>query len=580
MIKKVGNKKVEKRAVDIVKTFIDDLEYLDHDFKDDDKGISWDGDINLYHGNIDKKENFDGSVKVQIKGRTTHNKRLQDKHKFNIDRRDLENYLKIDGTLFLEVLFKEDCDYKLYYASLLPYNLRNLLKEKPNSKNEIKLKVKEVKDSAHLYKIVRTFFLDREQQKKISDNVFEQQGVYINDQAIMIKSYNFSNAKSIFELIGEKHYFYQYDDKNNIISINYGSIEKIDETLKINIIDKNGNIFYSSAKHSVTSKDNKIVFGKAFELDNKNHKFNVKFQGSLSERMKQLDFINSLINNDGFYINECFLSFEVDEKHKEQLLNQYDLYSKIKQFLLIHNIKKDLELDDWESKDINELLMWVDAIDNSKPLAINQFDISSIGHIKIRDLIFSVFALKREDGNFDVYSIWNSNLNTQNIYKYKSDKVEITTQKIYSILNKEAYIADDVNINEMIKRYDKEELTENEEILLNFQVLELIKAYDITHNEKLLDYANYLLNKIKNFDEFHDVAFINYVQIHKRKEKLTDEMTEKLIKIRDASEDDFTKISANLLIGNIEESKLSLSKLSHEKQIIYKSYPIAIFLKG
>ncbi len=576
-----GNKKIEKRAVDIIKKLIDERDYIDHDFNDDDKGISWDGFIKLYHGNIDKKENFDDTISIQIKGRTTPSKRLQEKRIFYIDKRDLENYIKVDGTIFFEVLLKKDGDYKVYCAELLPYILRKLLKERPNSKNQVKIKLKEIKNSNQLERIVRNFSINKKEQKKISENIFNQENLLINNQVSEVRFYDWRTPdESVFGLLGEKKYIYQYDDKNNIINIDYATIFAIEESLKISITNKNREVFYSTANHSITSESSKILFGKAFELDFKNRKFNIEIQGTLEERINQLKFIESLINDKGFIINESFLNLAVTEQDKKRFFIQCALYNRMKKFLNTHKIKKDLNLNNWNSKDINDFLIWIDAIDQHKPIRIKEFDMSTIGSIRINDLKFSIFASKRPDDGFDVYSIWNSDSMKKYEFTYVEDKNKITTQNFFSILNKEAYISDDVNIEEMKKKFEDYKLSPDEENLLNFQVLEVIKAYDFTKKEELLNYAEYLLLKIEKFEEFKDIVFINRAQIYKRKGKLTEKMIETLIEIRDKNEENFYKISANLLIGNLKEANLLFSKLNEEEKQIYLSYPISYFFNN
>ena len=180
----ISTRKTEKQAVNKFEDLILRINYADYNFNVDDTGISWDGEINLYHGIIDNKENFDYSIKTQIKGRSTTIKRLQDKRKFDVDKVDLENYLKEDGTMFLLALFKDIDDFKLYYAPLLPYNLRKYLKEQPNSKNQIKIKLKEIKDAKHFEKVLRDFAIDKQEQKRISENVFEQGDLLINNENV------------------------------------------------------------------------------------------------------------------------------------------------------------------------------------------------------------------------------------------------------------------------------------------------------------------------------------------------------------------------------------------------------------
>lgn len=574
----ISTRKTEKQAVNKFEDLILRINYADYNFNVDDTGISWDGEINLYHGIIDNKENFDYSIKTQIKGRSTTIKRLQEKRKFDVDKVDLENYLKEDGTMFLLALFKDIDDFKLYYAPLLPYNLRKYLKEQPNSKNQIKIKLKEIKDAKHFEKVLRDFAIDKQEQKRISENVFEQGDLLINNENVF-KFYDWRSKESnIVELLGEEKYLYQYDELNNITNITCAKISKIKEPLKINISNKSGQSFYSTADYTITSEGNRILFGNTFELDYSNRIFNFKIQGTLNERCEQLNFIKCVMQDSGFIVNEDFIPLIIEEKDKVQFNMQYDLYNKINNFLKNHKITKDLDLEKWSNKDINYLMIWISSIDDHKPIKIKELDISAIGSIKINELRFSIFADKRNDGGFDVYSLWNTKPSGKYIFTYKNSETQVNTKNFYSVLNKQAYASDDVNIDEMKKEMEEYKLVPNEELLLNLQVLEIIKAYDYNNNDKLLDYALYLIEIIENYESIKDVVYINRMQICKRKNLLSDEMKLTLLEIKNRHEDLFYKISVDLLIDNNVEAKLSFSKLNNEEQILYKDFPISIYL--
>ena len=86
--------KIEQKAITKVRDLIDKIEFFKHDLKDTDKNISWDGTVEMYNGNTDIKENYDYTIDVQVKGRTTNNKKFSSKYRFPLDKIDLENYLK------------------------------------------------------------------------------------------------------------------------------------------------------------------------------------------------------------------------------------------------------------------------------------------------------------------------------------------------------------------------------------------------------------------------------------------------------------------------------------------------------
>lgn len=219
-----SSRKTEKTASNKIENLLDDLEYFDYHFNVDDTGISWDGYIDLYHGNIDDKGNFDTRIDVQIKGRSTTNKRLQDKWKFDIEKKDLENYNKIDGTLFLAVRFLKNGDFKIYYKSLLPKNITDLLKEQTNSKNEIKVTLKEVKDKLHLERICRNFSLDKYTQKKLSREIFDSNALSIENNKLGTFSTWSRGEFNPLTILGEEKFIYVLDENKNIIEVEYAEI--------------------------------------------------------------------------------------------------------------------------------------------------------------------------------------------------------------------------------------------------------------------------------------------------------------------------------------------------------------------
>lgn len=171
-------------AIDKIKILIDKMQNIDRNIPEKDTGISWDGDILVYNDNMDKKTNLSSIFRVQVKGRT-ENKLPKNHYNFYVERADLENYLRDDGTIFFAVVFVNE-EYKCFYSELLPYNLRLLLNDKANiGKKKIKVKMKVIYSSNQLEIAIRNFAIDREKQKRISpkvfDQIFNQKNTFIKD---------------------------------------------------------------------------------------------------------------------------------------------------------------------------------------------------------------------------------------------------------------------------------------------------------------------------------------------------------------------------------------------------------------
>lgn len=576
--------KVESRAVDKIRNLIDELDYVTERFNTNDKGQSWDGYIDLYNGNPDVKANLAGIIYVQIKGRTVHTKRLEDKCKFDLDKVDLENFNKVDGTVFFLVKMKDNGDFKVYYSALLPKNIHDLLKEQPNTKNEIKIQLREVKDSFHLEKICRNFFEDQRKQKKLDFELFNTSNLLINNcKSARFLDWNRGKYNPL-EILGEEKFVYLYDKEEKIIGVEFVTINELIKNENENIIGKDGRIFYSKIKRIIDVDGNtRVIFGNGmFQLSTTPKELKYFVKGSLYERLIGIEFIENMIANNGFFIGESWITLLEDNVIIEEIRKQKSLYIKMSEFCYKHKINKDLKLDEWSFQDFKNFIIWIDAIDNNKKIKLNEMEMSLIGSIKIKDIRFSILAEMQNDGGFIVSSIWNIKEKKKYYFIYDEGIEKIKTNNIFSVLNKQAYLSDDLNIQEMKDIFRKSELNKNEEILINLQVLEIISAYDINNKIELLEYAKYLLEKIKDIERMKEIVRINYLQIEKRIRVLTEEEIEEILLIRNAAKDEekFMKISANLLIDNITEAKMIFKSLKAEEQNIFLKFPIAKFFNN
>lgn len=571
--------KIEQRAITKFRDIIDNIELFTYRFSEMDKDISWDGNINMFHGNVDIKNNFDSTIDVQIKGRTTSNKHLKEKHKFQLDRSDLENYLKKDGTLLLLCLFKSNGnEFKTYYSKLLPYNIRFLLKT--YSTTRIKINMKEIISPNHFEEICRNFNLDRQMQKGVNAKIFKEGNLIAND-AKVAKMYLWNKEPKNFKpqnLLGTWKYIYTLDENGYTINISYGELTNIVENLNTKIYDANKKIIFDNVKLETLVDGQKILFGKAFTIDLKKKIFNIKINGTLFERIKQLEFTRELFKNSFFLINNVeFKILPPSEKEKIKFKELLNKYIAIREFLIRHNVSKDICLDDWTNEDFNKLIFWINAIDDNKLVNLES-DTSLIGSISIKDIKLSIFAKINKNKKFEVQSLWNNNLSNKYNFKYQSDEEEIETNNLYLALNSESYQSDDVNIDEMKETFKNKNMTDGEYTLMNLQVLEIIKAYDIVKREELLQYAKYLTKILLKHEQENPVYKINYFQILKRKNELTEKQIDEIINLRDNSDEIEIKIGCNLLIDNKKETKFLIKKLNTETIEVFKQYPISIYM--
>lgn len=573
----MNKNKVEQKAITKIRDIIDDIDFFTYRFNEMDKDISWDGNINMYHGDVDRKENFDSSIDVQIKGRTTLNKNLKNKHRFSLDKTDLENYLKKDGTILLLCLFKDDgSEYKTYYANLLPYNIKQMLKQYSSSK--IKVDMKEITSSSNFENICRNFNVDRNIQKGIKENIFNEDNLLSQDGKVA-KFYLWDKDSTNFnpqKIVGTWKYIYTFDKNGYAINISYAELTNLIESLNATIFDKDKEYVYDDVKLETLVDCQKVLFGKAFSLNLTKKNFNIKICGTLSERIKQLKFISKMFKNGLFLINEVEFKINSNKEEEKKFNNLLNKYIGLDNFFRKHNISKDINLDNWEDKDFNKLSFWIAAIEDKKTIALNS-NISLVGAVGIKNIKLSIFARINKDKKFEIESLWNNNISKKYYFKYSSNLEEIETNNFYLVLNSEAYQSDDINILEMQKSFENTTINDGEYILMNMQVLEILKAFDITKSDNLLQYAKYLTELLLKHDSNNPIYTINYSQILKRENKLTEKDIDKLIYIRDNNNELEIKLGCNLLLENKNEVNYLIKKFDSQTLEVFKSYPISIY---
>ncbi len=129
----------------------------------------------------------------------------------------------------------------------------------------------------------------------------------------------------------------------------------------------------------------------------------------------------------------------------------------------------------------------------------------------------------------------------------------------------------------MQKSFEDMKLSDGEYFLMNMQVLEILKAYDITKNDNLLQYTKFLTNLLLNHNQNSSIYYINYCQILKRENKLTGENIDKIIDIRNNCDALEIKLGCNLLLDNKTEVNSLLKKIDSQTLEVFKSYPISIY---
>lgn len=154
-----NKKRIEETATTALKTALLKCPILDSYIDSNDKTPSWDGTVFVYESEAPKKSDFIGKVPIQIKG--TEKCIISNIATYSCSRVDLTNYYKDGGCIFFLISVEPSTGKsKIFYSSMLVYDLQKLLKDAGSKKllqfiSTCSLKMTQMKwpiYSCHLFK--------------------------------------------------------------------------------------------------------------------------------------------------------------------------------------------------------------------------------------------------------------------------------------------------------------------------------------------------------------------------------------------------------------------------------------------
>ena len=104
----------------------------------------------------------------------------------------------------------------------------------------------------------------------------------------------------------------------------------------------------------------------------------------------------------------------------------------------------------------------------------------------------------------------------------------------------------------------------------------MIKAYDESNEQKWLEFAEYLIDKILKFSS-SPVYRINKLQIIKRIRNLNQEEKDELYEIKENEKDDMIQCGIAILLDNSSDFERYFNKLENKEE--FEKFPIYNLIK-
>ncbi|NLM76258.1 MAG: hypothetical protein GX187_09265, partial [Clostridiaceae bacterium] len=365
----MDNDKIERIAARKIEEIIDESKILKAFINRGDKGPIWDGNIFVYNGPSNINKNFKGKIPIQIKGKVVK-KFSGETRKYSIRVSDLESYLRDGGVIFFVVEIKNSSETKIYYASLIPLEIDDLLSNKKEGQKTIstELKALDVANTKQIETICDEFLFHRERQFSTIKHRLSVEDV--NDLETIS-----------FTIFGKPLHDYDFNKDHVIIygqrpgdslqlPISKVKFQSITYSRKLKISIKS-RIYFDGYKVERKGINNIIVIGENIKMNLEENRFNYKFRGSLKTRLKEVEFLKDAIQAGYFYIDKHKIDgIKANEELIKKIETYYQHLIEIKNLLAFFNIEDDLELDVLTEEDLIKLKLLIDIVlynkDNKK----------------------------------------------------------------------------------------------------------------------------------------------------------------------------------------------------------------------
>lgn len=546
---------------------------------ENDRTISWDGEILLFSSNQFEKSNLKGKIPVQIKTRTLK----EPTNKLCVSKYDLENYYKEGGVLFFFVNYINDSIKKIYYAPLHKFDLKGLL-EKTEDTNERTVYFKPLPDNPkEVISILNGFICEKRRQNlmpkyknfdefiqknptaKLTFNIETNKPIntieeleaavteqepfihYLNDETgaefvvekFDKKQFKFFVRKNVDISIGDKVYF------KNVSQIN-SSIGSRIETVNLYIIH--------------TKKDGSITF-------------RFKERGTVNERFALYSFLFGVSQSGYFNIDKSKIGLEGKQLDvlKEKVVGKYTIYMKLKSVLDFFGVSKEPDFTKSIKLDYTYLdILYKCCVLKEEYIANNVA--SGIYVVSLFGLSFLIYA-KEVDGkvflsNWDDIELWLGKRKTHPF-------ILLSTQDINVFVK-----IDNIDLKSLVRDIKKINPTKDEMHYINLIGINLITAFDLTENKTFLKTSKQIIDFLLKIEPGNINFIINYYQIIRRMKRYSLKDSKYVMTLIEKYKDEAGVLFAlYVVLKDKKKSDFYLSQMNEDQINQFKKWPIFTLYK-
>lgn len=585
----ISNSKIERLAVGAVTNLANSPNsLLIPNIPVGDKGISFDGDIDVLKDHSESVESLLGKVPVQVKGKLVKSF-SNDTIKYSLELKHFQNYYNSNGVVLFVVEVLNHGETKVYYKQLLPTELRKILKEYGEIKNQ-KQRVIELRPLTEttIDIVCRRFLSETKKQSTIliENNPFSEKD-YSSFELTSL-TYN-PGSTSIFE-----HDFTLYGITGSLhVPLESIRIEAVKQGIE-DIVSIDGKEYELYIEFTKTNAEYVLYIEKSLEIKFKEGSSKYSFVllrlDSLATQLKLIPFFLAFLRGTNIDFKNIGLSLHIASNTSEWIEALEQLQENLEKLRTLYKnlgVPEQLPFND-KPGNVTQL---VDKIEFLIRL-VNEPDFCKMKLEEGENLArFITYSL--DDVMFIFYYSLGKLANAFSDRFIESDtRVEIEGESYphspYIMFTVDA-LANGSNINlEIIKQSFSQIDPFAHEVVFNNTnqfCLMCISAYDITKNIELLKLARDIYDKAiesKLPEMTKTIISINKHQINKRLNgSLNGEEIADLIRIKNKFHDNIEILfCTSVLLGSKVEGDFYFNKFDLDQKEFYEGLPILHLYKS
>lgn len=596
----IDTKAIEEKALNHLKSFIEDSRAISQFLTDNDKEPCWDGHLYLYSEGIRDKKHLLGRVPVQVKGTEVEEFEIKN-WKFKLEKDDLNAYLH-EPTFFIVCQIKKDSkERRLFYREMLPDFVNKLLKDIDKHGSKMTLFYPLTEDLTEFEDQLKVFLSNSKKMvsfassKPLSIADAMKRGIR---EFTFIAPGRFTGMELLKYLSTHETYFYAKVAKDLDIEmpLSDGPAKLAFKRDGDGDVKVGNRVFYKgytseikNGRFIVTIADTITIdmpmdaadaVGPTVKMTAKNH--------FLRDAINDAEFAVALNDVGVLTVGDVDLNLAVNEKdYVDDLQQRLVCWKELDVVLNKLHVTKPFDLTKIKKDQYRLIDLLIDTIGKGNAVKLPKQQ-TTILTLEISNITLLLYCLVGKNNECVLGDFFDKTVNIA----YKANEKETVNVSPFSYLQNEHFWEKIDNIDydniiesahEAAKAHDFCFQMSNYDVLSMVLASDAIEKSDAERSKKLLEEALKLDEWLLGNDprpDFNPVHIINKMQILKRQRELSNEELLQLEQILKNDKIEMPiKVATNLLLGNQKEVDEQFATLSEEDKNAMQAFPIWKFYK-